>query len=174
VPDEESFDLAAIIGVLVRHRVECVIIGGAAAYLQGSPFLTEDVDITPRVAVDNYERLTSALQELDAKVRAHGTEPLPFSHDAASLMDVQIWNLTTKFGDLDITTMPAGTTGYEDLRRDAIHIAVAGDTVSVASLADIVRSKAAANRPKDQRTLPVLRELLGEQTKARADARRRR
>jgi hypothetical protein len=33
-------------------------------------------------------------------------------------------------------------------------------TVHIASLADVIRSKQAANRPKDQRVLPTLRELL--------------
>lgn len=32
--------------------------------------------------------------------------------------------------------------------------------VRIASLADVIRSKQAANRPKDQRVLPTLRELL--------------
>ena len=32
--------------------------------------------------------------------------------------------------------------------------------VRVASLADVIRSKQAANRPKDQRVLPVLRDIL--------------
>jgi hypothetical protein len=35
-------------------------------------------------------------------------------------------------------------------------------TISVASLEDVIRSKEAANRPKDQRSLPVLRQLLEE------------
>ena len=32
--------------------------------------------------------------------------------------------------------------------------------VEIASLGDVIRSKQAANRPKDQRVLPTLRELL--------------
>ena len=32
--------------------------------------------------------------------------------------------------------------------------------LSIASLADIIRSKQAANRDKDRRVLPVLREIL--------------
>jgi len=37
-----------------------------------------------------------------------------------------------------------------------------GSTVAVAALEDVIRSKEAANRPKDQRSLPVLRRLLEE------------
>lgn len=157
------FNPEAILEVLSRHRVECVVIGGSGAYLHGSPFITEDVDITPRMDLENYARLFTALDELDAHVRAQGVDPLPFGHDARSLMDVAIWNLNTKYGDLDITTKPSGTEGYSDLRRDAIAISVGGDTVTLASLADIIRSKGAANRPKDQRVLPLLRQLLAEQ-----------
>ena len=35
-------------------------------------------------------------------------------------------------------------------------------TLAVASLKDVIRSKEAENRPKDQRSLPVLRQLLEE------------
>ncbi len=39
---------------------------------------------------------------------------------------------------------------------------VKGLDVRVAALEDVIRSKEAAARPKDQRTLPVLRQLLDE------------
>jgi hypothetical protein len=168
-----EFQPEAILEVLARHGVDCVVIGGLAAYLQGSAFITEDVDITPKADLDNYARLATALDELEAKVRAAGVAPLPFGSDARSLLDVAIWNLTTKFGDLDITTAPSGTQGYDDLRRDAVTIRLGGGTaIVVASLADIVRSKSAANRDKDRRVLPALRELLADRTKEIAETRR--
>ena len=40
---------------------------------------------------------------------------------------------------------------------------IRGLDVKVAALEDVIRSKEAANRPKDQRALPVLRQLLDEQ-----------
>ena len=85
---------------------------------------------------------------------------MPFDHDGASLGDALVWNLVTDFGDLDISFVPDGTTGFDDLRRDAEIIDVHGIAVRVASLADVIRSKQAANRPKDQRVLPTLREIL--------------
>ena len=39
---------------------------------------------------------------------------------------------------------------------------IKGSTVPVAALEDVIRSKEAANRPKDQRTLALLRQLLAE------------
>jgi predicted nucleotidyltransferase len=54
----------------------------------------------------------------------------------------------------------SSTTGFVDLDHDAEVVDVGGVHVRVASLADVIRSKQAANRPKDQRVLPVLREIL--------------
>jgi hypothetical protein len=165
-----TFDGDAILTVLHRHGVDFVLIGGFAAVVHGSPLLTNDIDITPARERVNFARLSAALTELEAKVRAEGLEPMPFAHDADSLAAVQIWNLTTRYGDLDISLMPSGTNGYEDLRRDAIEIELRGTKVLLASLADIVRSKAAAGRDKDRRALPVLRELLARQTRGRTQA----
>jgi len=60
-----------ILRVLEQHGVRFVLIGGLAAYLQGSPIPTEDVDVVPEGSRDNYARLSAALTELDAKVRAY-------------------------------------------------------------------------------------------------------
>jgi len=160
VPDE-------ILAVLIRHEVECIVIGGMAAYLQGSPLPTEDVDVVPAEDLDNLARLSTALYELDAKVRAAGIEPQPFHHNAQSLAAALIWNLTTTYGDLDITLRPSGTQGYDDLKRDAITVKLRGVDVRLASLADIVRSKEAAGRNKDRRALPILRELVSRQLNER-------
>lgn len=157
----EQFRPEEILAALARHEVRYVLIGGLAATLHGSPHLTQDVDITPDPARDNVGRLSAALTELDARVRAQGLEsPLPFSHDADSLGAVGVWNLATRFGDLDISFVPTGTNGYPDLAQQAVVVEIDAGPVRVASLADIIRSKQAANRPKDQLTLPTLRELL--------------
>lgn len=165
-----DFDGRVIAEILSRHGVRYILIGGFAAVAQGSPLPTSDVDIVPALDHENYARLSEALVELDAKVRADGVEALPFSHDADSLAAVRVWNLTTKHGDLDITVQPSGTYGYDDLARDAVTIELRGVSIQLASLADIVRSKEAAGRDKDRRALPVLRELLARQLREQRDA----
>lgn len=148
-----------ILEVLVRHEVDFVVIGGLAALAHGSNLPTQDVDITPDRSLTNLERLSHALTELGAEV-CFGDESLPFAHDAESLAAAGVWNLRTAVGELDISMVPNGTEGYADLVRDAVPTSILGIMVPVASLADVIRSKQAANRPKDQRVLPVLREIL--------------
>lgn len=156
-----ELDLPRLFGALHRHNVAYVLIGGLAAVYHGSPFPTEDADITPDAETANLDRLAAALRELNARIRTE-SEPagLPFACDAASLAAVQVWNLVTDAGDLDLSLRPSGTQGYPDLRRDATETELYGVTVRIASLADVIRSKQAANRPKDQRVLPTLRTIL--------------
>lgn len=120
--------------------------------------------MTPSSSPENLARLSAALYELAAKVRADGvSDGLPFSHDAASLARARVWNLTSVAGEFDITFEPSGTAGYDDLAVNAIHLAVRGQDLPVADLADIIRSKEAAGRPKDFSALPALQRRLAAQ-----------
>jgi len=159
---ETSFQPAEILAVLESHGVRYVVIGGLAATLHGSPVMTTAPDICPARERDNLERLARALVELRARIRTLGVpEGLAFACDAAFLSRIEVTlNLTTRFGDLDVSFVPSGTSGFEELRRDAITMSLMGRRVAVASLADVIRSKEAADRPKDQIVLPGLRLLL--------------
>ena len=159
--DPTSFDPEALLRTLEQHQVRYVLIGGLAAPLYGSPHVTIDVHISPDRSPDNLEALASALNELDACIRAEGApEGLAFDRSAAALSRSEILNLTTRYGDLNLTFVPAGTGGYDDLRRRAIELEIHDVQVTVAALADVIRSKEAANRDKDRLTLPTLRRLL--------------
>lgn len=81
-----ELDIAAVLGALQRHRVRFVLIGGVAGVVHGSPFPTEDIDITPERTRENLARLSGALAEIGAQVRTEGVDGgLPFAQDAASL-----------------------------------------------------------------------------------------
>jgi hypothetical protein len=160
-----ELDLSRLFEVLHRHEVVYVLIGGLAAVFHGSPFPTEDADITPQDDRPNLARLAAALRELNAKIRVEAVpEGLPFACDADGLAAARTWNLQTDAGDLDLAFEPSGTHGYSDLRRDATPTQLYDVTVHIASLSDVIRSKAAADRPKDRRVLPALREILANRT----------
>jgi hypothetical protein len=156
--------LGELLRVLERYEVRYVVIGAQAAVIHGVPLLTEDLDITPSRDPANLERLAAALRELEPILRT-ATDPdgVPFPVDAEMLATAETWTLTTRVGDLDLAFLPAGTQGYEDLRRDALSVEL-GDalTVQVASLADVIRSKEAAGREKDRMQLPLMRRTLEE------------
>lgn len=156
-----TFDPTELIHVLDSYRVRYVLIGGMAATLHGADYVTSDLDITPDQKIENLERLSRALTDLEARIRVQDhPEGLPFTHDGKSLAAVEFWNLVTRAGDLDISFVPSGTAGYADLQRDAVNVVIHGTSVAIASLADVVRSKEAAGRAKDRAALPMLRRLL--------------
>jgi transcriptional regulator with XRE-family HTH domain len=157
------FEPIEMLRTLHGHGVVFVVVGGYGSILHGAPHVTDDLDIVPEMGVRNLERLSGVLGDLDARIRTP-SEPdgVPFDHHARSLEEVRVWNLVTSMGNLDLTFIPSGTNGYEDLRRDLVLIRVHDVDVPVASLADIIRSKEAAGRERDRAILPTLRRLLAE------------
>jgi len=168
VNELREFEPAEILRVLADHDVEFVVIGGMAAALHGADYVTVDIDVTPRRTRENLERLSAALEALDARIRVVGIpDGVPFSHDGRSLGGAAIWNLRTRFGDLDLAMEPAGfAEGWDDLHPGVVVVHLGGVPTEVAGLADVITSKATADRAKDRAMLPMLRALLARQRRA--------
>lgn len=161
-----TFQPDEMLGALVRHGVDFIVVGGAGAILHGSPQLT--VDLVPEPGRANLDRLSSALTELRARIRAADTpDGLAFAHDGASLGRAVIWNLQTRFGDLDVLSEPGGIGSFHEIRARSVTMIARGLTIVVAALDDIILSKEAAGRTKDFAALPGLRRLRAEQERER-------
>lgn len=157
---EPAFDPVSLLQVLQQQGVDFIVVGAAAAISQGSPLPTYDLDVTPARSPENAERLVAALGELEAKLRTPAG-PVAFPIDAKMLAAGEAWTLATRSGPLDLVFVPAGTRGYDDLRRDALSVDLGtGTPVLVASLRDVIRMKEASNREKDRARLPALRRTL--------------
>ena len=146
---------------LEHHGVRYVLVGGLAAVLHGSTVMTNDADIVPASDDDNVGRLAGALRDLEACLRTP-EGPVPFDPHPALLRSMSMLNMTTRCGDLDLTFRPAGIDDYEQLLAASVTFDIAEHRVHVAALADVIRSKEAADRPKDHATLPILRALQEE------------
>ena len=138
-----DFDPLAILAALERHRAAYVVVGDLAGVLQGSGLVARSVQITPSLKPEGLERLGSALGDLgvDEKARARlgrlapGGPPLSF---------------TTERGEIEIDPSPAGSSGYDDLRRAARREPLGqGLRVPVASAPDLIRVLAAQGRSQD-------------------------
>jgi hypothetical protein len=153
-------DPECIFGVLRDQSIDYVLIGGLAAVLHGSTAMTNDADIVPAKDEANLVRLSAALRDLDARLRvSDAPDGVPFDPHPALLGSMAMLNMTTRCGDLDLAFSPAGLDDYDVLVARSHEFDLAECRVKVASLADIIRSKEAADRPKDHATLPILRAL---------------
>jgi len=141
------FDPRALLAVLDRHRVSFVVIGGLARVIEGADEVTRGVDVTPSTKPENLRRLAEALGELGVT----DTEL-----DAEELSTVM-----TPHGELRIVPVPAGTRGYDDLRRAATREPLGqGLRPAVASKGDLARMLSALGRDEDAEKLRQLRRLI--------------
>lgn len=148
-PDRSSepFDPRALLGALDRHHVAFIVIGGLARVIEGADEITRGVDITPSTKPENLRRLADALDELGVGELDLGTE------EPTTVM--------TPHGELQVIPAPAGTRGYDDLRRAAIREPIGyGLRPAVASKGDLARMLSAVGREENAEKLRQLRRLI--------------
>jgi hypothetical protein len=124
---------------LERHGLEAVLIGNAAAVLQGAPVTTVDFDFLFRRTPANVRKLSAIARELKAvlmKPHYPVSSLLRISRDDDGLQ-------------LDFMSEIDGIRSFEGLRKRALTVPLGDARILVAALADIIKSKKAAGRPRD-------------------------
>jgi hypothetical protein len=150
--------LLDLFDVLIRHRVDFVIVGGVAASLLGSPLSTQDLDLLYDPAEDNLRRLLSALEELEAHYfDPAGRHLVP---DISRLETLKVHLLVTKFGRLDLLRDVGADLTYGDLFGKTDTYEIRGSRVQALNLETLIRIKELVDRPKDRFALTYLRQLL--------------
>jgi hypothetical protein len=142
--------LAEIGRSLRRVHLEAVLIGNAGAALQGAPVTTVDFDFFFRKTPRNLRKLKALARALDATILR------PY-YPASDL-----YRVVRDADGLQLDFMGAihGIRSYEGVRARATTIEIESVPIVVASLADIIRSKRAARRPRDLAILDTLEKAL--------------
>jgi hypothetical protein len=149
--------LERLAAALAAARLEAILVGNAAAALQGAPVTTVDFDFMFRKTDRNLARLRMLARDLGAII-------LKPYYPASNLFRV-----TNDGIGLQADFMPAldGIRSYEALRARALAVPMGPSRLLVADLADVIRSKRATNRPRDRAVLPVLEATLREKRRRR-------
>ena len=130
---------------LNRRRVDYMIVGLAAAALQGVPAVTQDIDLWFKDLSD--PRIGEALKHVGGiYVPPTLSTPPMFAGKAVALFDI-------------VLTMH-GLRSFDHELKGAVSIRVGRMTLKVLSLERIIASKKATNRQKDRLVLPVLKDTL--------------
>ncbi len=138
--------LAHVARALRENGLEALLIGNAAAALHGAPLTTLDVDFLFRRTPTNLMKLRAVAKDLGAVIyKPHypASQLLRLFRDEDSLQ-------------LDFMSQIHSASSYESLRNRAVTVEIDGEKLRIAALADIIESKRAAGRPRDEAVLHVL------------------
>lgn len=164
-PDAPPLDSESLVGLLGRHGVAYVLVGGLAAVAHGATRATFDIDIVPRWKADNLEALARALRAASARLRVPGAaEPVDVPLDGPTLGRYEVSTWRTRHGDIDVIAgTPKGARGrlasFDELAARAHARRAFGMTILVADLTDIIEAKETLDREPDRVALPELRRL---------------
>lgn len=123
--------------------------GSGGAAVQGAPVTTQDFDLLIRDSEGNRAKLEDVAARIGS-ARPRKISPLA---TALTLVGAEI--------PVDILLdQIAGGLRFEAVRARAVKVKLADVELVVACLPDIIASKRAANRPKDQAQLPILEATL--------------
>ena len=162
-------DPEPLLGVLVDHGVDLIVVGGYAVAAHGHVRATKDIDICPDPAEENLKRLAAALAALEAK--SIGSDEFDVGEfdllpDLEGLRAGGNWSLTTKFGRLDLKQHLAGLGdeggGWAVLVKHAITRSVLGHECLFCSYEDLIKMKLGADRPQDKVDVASLKAARGE------------
>jgi len=170
VSDERSLPAQApeadkLLGPLIAHGVDFVLIGGQAGISHGSAYPSYDLDVLYARGHDNVVRLVAALDEIGVRLRG-APKDLPFVLDAKTIENGANFTFITPYGDFDVLADADGMPSYEDLRAAAVDREMFGHIVKVASLDHLIAMKRAAGRTKDKLAVEEYIVLADEQRKA--------
>jgi transcriptional regulator with XRE-family HTH domain len=152
-PAPAVLNVSGVLQALAEPSVAYVLIGEVAEVMHGSPLMPTAGVITIVPRAGERARLDSALEVMHASPLS---EPPERAFDAP-----ERWQLALHGLELVIAPAPAGTYGYDDVRRDTVRIRLGEDLeVSVASLVDLVRVAEASTDTHDRARVPALRATL--------------
>jgi len=148
--------LNSVVAALAAVRLEVILIGNAAAAIQGAPVTTVDFDFMFRATSVNLAKLKKFAVRLDAVILR------PY-YPASALFRVM-----NDDRGLQADFMPAihGVKSFNSLRSRAEKIQLGANRLWVAHLADIIASKRAAGRARDKAVLDILEKTLREKSKS--------
>lgn len=127
------------------HDIRYLFLGKSGAILLGFPDTTQDADLYVERTPENCRALAVALCELGFELTPEQREEVERGKDFIQLKNGPF--------DLDLIFAPDGIERFEDAWRRRVEV----EGFPVTHLDDIIASKAATNRQKDQESLPRLR-----------------
>jgi hypothetical protein len=149
--DAVGFDPRPLLDALHRAGARVVVIGQVAGILHGSRELTGDLDLLWNGDPAQAPALSAAFTAAGATLTDGAGRPVPTTAAAFTLPKV-LFRTGSASGDCCTPALPWGDLPVADfIARAAVARTAGGTEIRYLSLADLIRMRRAAGRPKDLR-----------------------
>jgi len=145
-PDEVL--LEKVIIALRKVKLEAIIIGNVASVLQGVPIMTHDIDLFVRDTELNRKRIKLFAEELGLTL---------YKRDEAIS---EVITAESSHMVIDFLFRLSHDQKFESVRSRAKRMRIGNHYCVVADLADILKAKKYANRPKDRAVIELIENTL--------------
>jgi hypothetical protein len=150
--------IAKIAKALSHAKIEVVLIGNAAAALQGAPVTTMDFDFLIRMTNANVKKIKLAAENLNAEI-------IVIKEDSVVRLMNEEEGIIVDFISEEY---PPGIKSFASLHSRADKLELKDCFIYVADLNDIINSKIALGRPKDLAVLEILQDTLNEKQRKKS------
>jgi hypothetical protein len=132
------------------ESVEYLFIGKSGAILLGYPGTTQDVDVFPERSLENGRRIVAALRKIGFEIDGELERGILAGNDFVQIKEGPF--------DVDLVFAPDGISSFAEAKARGLREGM----FHVANLRDIIASKRATGRKKDEIELPLLEHFRNE------------
>jgi len=144
-----ELQLRELLERLHNEGVEFIIIGGVAAWLNGSTLGTQDLDVCCRMTEENMARFIEVIRALNPVVRGDPRKIRP-PLDPKQLVKFNMLIMETTLGDFDLVPEVQPIGRYDEVLKHSVEMDVDGRRTRVLNIDALIAAKTAAGRPKDR------------------------
>ena len=150
--------LKTLVGRLIEHDVEFVVVGAFASTMHGVTLGTRDVDICCPFTPGNLLKLQAALTDLHP---VHRLTPkrLPLELTRERCRGLKNLCLETDLGVLDCLSEVLGVGNAATVKKQSVVIDLSFGKCRVLGLDALIKAKRAMNRPRDREAIAQLQAI---------------
>jgi hypothetical protein len=142
-----SQDFKEFVGLLNKHEVEYLVVGGYALGIHGYPRYTGDLDVWVNPTIENARKMVNVMDEFGFS--SMGLTEKDFSKNG------NVIQMGYPPFRIDVLTKPDGVT-FDECYQNKILVDYQGLQIAVIGFEDFKKNKKASGRPKDIQDLDNL------------------
>ncbi len=158
-----AIDFLELLERLADSGLDFVIVGGLAARLYGSPRITHDVDIVPRLDAGSWANAVDSLWDAGARPRIPERREVVRDVERVghwvSKKNMLALSFRSPDGAIEVDLLVGEAGRFAELQKRATRVELGSRVFFVADIDDLIEMKTRAGRPQDLLDIETLEEI---------------